>query len=427
MAELIDLLQKIDDLIANHGEVDRNQWEATINEAIEVSKVSNCQNILWFLESLREMFPSASEEMRQLIQYALATVLEEVSGSGDDLSKARLAEIYDILGVAFPEVTSNQEDDGDDIKILESIVEGENEKGHINLEDLKKLFERFGAEIIEEGTDDNYFCIRFPARQAEVERLQRILSFSDPSERITDSFENEAVRKILIAVKEFMVAFAQGDLEHSKKVLIEMSDIQREGGLYHELGQIARQLHESLKNFGATLDPQLREYVEKKLPDSGNRLEHIMKLTESAANTTMDHVELLQERKEKELERAHEALERVSLLHPLGDKAKEVVQEIHEDLNQIIELGEQDKEDLITILTAQDYQDLTGQIILKIINLLRDLEQKLVNLIKTFGVRPYTSEIGEKKDLLYGPAYEAKEDALHSQDEVDALLAQFGF
>ncbi|MBW1974791.1 MAG: protein phosphatase CheZ [Deltaproteobacteria bacterium] len=400
MAELIDLLH-------------RNQWEATINEAIEVSKVSNCQNILWFLESLREMFPSASEEMRQLIQYALATVLEEVSGSGDDLSKARLAEIYDILGVAFPEVTSNQEDDGDDIKILESIVEGENEKGHINLEDLKK--------------DDNYFCIRFPARQAEVERLQRILSFSDPSERITDSFENEAVRKILIAVKEFMVAFAQGDLEHSKKVLIEMSDIQREGGLYHELGQIARQLHESLKNFGATLDPQLREYVEKKLPDSGNRLEHIMKLTESAANTTMDHVELLQERKEKELERAHEALERVSLLHPLGDKAKEVVQEIHEDLNQIIELGEQDKEDLITILTAQDYQDLTGQIILKIINLLRDLEQKLVNLIKTFGVRPYTSEIGEKKDLLYGPAYEAKEDALHSQDEVDALLAQFGF
>jgi chemotaxis regulatin CheY-phosphate phosphatase CheZ len=83
------------------------------------------------------------------------------------------------------------------------------------------------------------------------------------------------------------------------------------------------------------------------------------------------------------------------------------------------------RSDLDTILTAQDYQDLSGQIILKISQLLKDMERKLVDLIRTFGVKP----VGSKKpcDELYGPAHAAMDNAVHSQDDVDSLLADFGF
>jgi len=95
------------------------------------------------------------------------------------------------------------------------------------------------------------------------------------------------------------------------------------------------------------------------------------------------------------------------------------VNELQVSLNQT-------SEDLITILTAQDYQDLTGQIIQKIIVLLKNLESNLVNVIRTFGVRldGRKEDVGEE---LYGPAHEGRVSAMHSQDDVDSLLAEFGF
>ncbi len=77
-------------------------------------------------------------------------------------------------------------------------------------------------------------------------------------------------------------------------------------------------------------------------------------------------------------------------------------------------------------MTAQDYQDLSGQILLKVTQLLKDIEDKLVNVIRTFGVKAETAKQSEKAEL-YGPAHAACENAVHSQDEVDSMLAEFGF
>ena len=230
-----------------------------------------------------------------------------------------------------------------------------------------------------------------------------------------------------------MISFAQGDLDRSRSVLQDISSNVEDSELFNELGQIARKFHDSLKSISNVLDPHLREYVETKIPDSGNRLEHILKLTENAATTTLDHLEKLQDRKEEELNSLSHIQECITSLHPLGEKAKKVIDDVLDKIDNIKRLSKEDKEDFITILTAQDFQDLTGQIIMKIIDLLRDLETKLVDLIKTFGVKvkPDISQKVERekeeKEILYGPAHEKKEDALHSQDEVDALLAEFGF
>jgi chemotaxis protein CheZ len=81
---------------------------------------------------------------------------------------------------------------------------------------------------------------------------------------------------------------------------------------------------------------------------------------------------------------------------------------------------------LAIILTSQGYQDLTGQIISKIVSSQKEMEAKLVKLVSYFGGK-VRREAVKKKDELYGPAHAKSDGAVHSQDEVDALLAEFGF
>ncbi|MDH5561773.1 MAG: protein phosphatase CheZ, partial [Deltaproteobacteria bacterium] len=80
---------------------------------------------------------------------------------------------------------------------------------------------------------------------------------------------------------------------------------------------------------------------------------------------------------------------------------------------------------LTEILIAQDYQDLTGQVINKILNLLKTLEDDLSSLIKKFG--KLTKHEKKESDInLKGPLEEGHTEK-KSQDDVNDLLSQFGF
>ena len=222
-----------------------------------------------------------------------------------------------------------------------------------------------------------------------------------------------------------MLALSSREMDRAQEILLTIADQQPQAGLYKEIGGLARELHTSLRGFVETLDPALKDMVAEKIPDSGNRLEHTLELTEKAANTTLDAVDAITDR----LRLEQGLLERLGGIFEgfwaLGDRAEKGITEgkaIMEDLQSALKSN---NEALDAIVAAQDYQDLTGQIILKIIQLLKDLERKLVNVIRTFGVR--TEEGGKTtEEELYGPVHKQKE-ALHSQDDVDSLLADFGF
>ncbi|MEJ5347443.1 MAG: protein phosphatase CheZ [Desulfosoma sp.] len=261
------------------------------------------------------------------------------------------------------------------------------------------------------------------------ETLGRLKDLLNPAGKLEDlrlkvPEHGHATAKVLEAIKDFMQALSDGDLQRAEEILANLAE-NRHPGLYKEIGGIARALHNSLRDFVRTMDPSLREMVEEKIPDSGNRLEHIIKLTESAANTTLDHVEALQKRNEKDQGRLEAISEVLTGLHPLGENAQKKLEEATGLVRELMVSTQKSHEDFIRILTAQDYQDLTGQIIMKIMALLEDLEAKLVQLIAKFGVKVEKSK--KAKEELYGPAHEALEDALHSQSDVDALLAEFGF
>ena len=217
-----------------------------------------------------------------------------------------------------------------------------------------------------------------------------------------------------------MLALSSGDIGRAQEVLLTIADQQQpQAGLYQEIGGLARELHTSLKSFLETLDPLLTDMVEDKIPDSGNRLEHMMQLTEKAANTTLDQVEAIQER----LKGEKRLLERFEAI--LEGLPPEKISEARTLVLKLRAAFQSNNEALDTIVAAQDFQDLSGQIILKITQLLKELEKRLVNVIRTFGVRIGEGELKPEVEL-YGPAHEQKE-ALHSQDDVDSLLAEFGF
>ncbi len=291
---------------------------------------------------------------------------------------------------------------------------------------LNELVRSWGGEL-SVSSDGAQFSLTITGSAEYLQSVEQLLSAEEPSTTATCGLgEDVLIEKVVARGKEFMDAFSQGDLPRAQEILLNLADGQKHGSvLYKEIGSLARGLHDSIRGFLSTLDPSLQEIVVNTIPDSGNRLEHMMEMTEKAAITTLDHVEAMQERLTGELGLISNLRALLGGLHAIGDAAAKKLADGAEALNAMETIIGEHRSDLDTILTAQDYQDLSGQIILKISQLLKDMERKLVDLIRTFGVKP----VGSKKpcDELYGPAHAAMDNAVHSQDDVDSLLADFGF
>ncbi|MCX7823398.1 MAG: protein phosphatase CheZ [Syntrophobacterales bacterium] len=261
----------------------------------------------------------------------------------------------------------------------------------------------------------------------QVPKLQRLVAPADPEIDFSETIpaETETEKEVLSRIKEFMAAFSQGDFEKAQEILEDLSQVKEGSEIFKEIGQIARQLHSAFREFMEALDPALKELALDYLPDSESRLKHLLKLTEEAANTTLDCTERMNERNAQDMELIEKLKGHISRLKPIGKGAEERLSDIEVILAKLEESISSDKNDINTILSAQNFQDLSGQTVMKVMDIMRNLQDRLIGIIKTFGIK--AEKRGKRKDELYGPAHEKIEDALRSQDEVDALLAQFGF
>jgi len=203
--------------------------------------------------------------------------------------------------------------------------------------------------------------------------------------------------------------------------------------MFKEIGELTRDLHNSLKQF--QIDERISEIVSDEIPDARNRLTYVIEKTETAANKTMDAVDrcmpiadslhetlLLVRPKWNELMRGQiELSEFKALCHRVDGLLTQVEGDSSELRGQLTE-----------ILMAQDFQDLTGQIIRRVITLVGEVEQRLVEILTAFGSEQTEKQTsGEKKTstTAEGPILNPHErvDAVASQDEVDDLLSSLGF
>ncbi len=244
---------------------------------------------------------------------------------------------------------------------------------------------------------------------------------------------NPVTLKQMEQAKALVVALENGDGETANLLVEEMGRIQ-ESMLFQEVCKLTRQLHDALSTF--YLDERLSRLTQNEIPDAKERLNYVITMTEQAANTTLNAVEELLPVTEEFGQQAHE----------LGEKwerfrAREMSVEEFRILSQQVAqyfTGSKEhlglvQERLTEILMAQDFQDLTGQIIRRVITLVQDLESSMVDMIRlSGGAQPEeekkTSDDGQATSRGHGPAVPGLDTGtVSNQDDVDSLLSSLGF
>jgi len=186
-----------------------------------------------------------------------------------------------------------------------------------------------------------------------------------------------------------------------------------------QLGQLTRELHEALRELG--LMSRLQQAASG-LPDARSRLDYISRKTGEAADKVLncvDQAKLEQERIGESARRMSEAIV-ADPVHAVASGA--VLGFVHE----VEETSRRVDRHLTDIMIAQDFHDLTGQVVSKVVALAGELEESLVRLLVQVGP-PAQPNVAEPVPLS-GPVVDpGRADVVSSQGEVDDLLAKLGF
>jgi len=195
--------------------------------------------------------------------------------------------------------------------------------------------------------------------------------------------------------------------------------------MFERLGGIVRLLHDSLRELG--YDKALTE-ASAQIGDAQDRLEYVASLTEQAANkvlNTLDDGMPAQDvlsKQSKAMEDRWAALfaGKLSL-----DEFKTLAGDSRDFAQAVSAATEAEKARLLEIMMAQDFQDITGQLIKKVVGITKTVESELAQLLKDNAPTEVREKIAQKEvSLMSGPS--APTVALN-QDSVDDLLADLGF
>lgn len=198
--------------------------------------------------------------------------------------------------------------------------------------------------------------------------------------------------------------------------------------IHNSIGLLTRQLHNALNGLGLIAKVQ---DLAGEIPDAKSRLSYIARLTGEAAEKVLNRVDQAKLQNEHI---ANEALRLGALIiqDPVGAVAKGKVLNFMNDVDHSSKIIDQH---LTEIMMAQDFHDLTGQVIAKVVALAANIEEQLVQLLiqtAPLEMAPKDTKPTEDKPyqpLLQGPVIhsDGNADVVTNQSEVDDLLASMGF
>ncbi|KAA0179295.1 protein phosphatase CheZ [Cupriavidus sp. H18C1] len=198
--------------------------------------------------------------------------------------------------------------------------------------------------------------------------------------------------------------------------------------IIQRIGSLTRMLRDSMRELG--LDKEI-ERAAQAIPDARDRLSYIANMTEKAAERTLNAVELAQPI-QADLEKHAEALDKrwedwFARPVELAD-ARELVLDTRAFLTEVPTQARATGSHLLDIMMAQDFQDLTGQVIKKMMDMIQTLEQELLQMLIDNVPAERRVEAGPAT-LMNGPQVnpEGKHDVVSDQSQVDDLLASLGF
>ena len=196
----------------------------------------------------------------------------------------------------------------------------------------------------------------------------------------------------------------------------------------NSVGQLTRQLHDTLAELG--YDHKIQECAAATLPDARQRLAYVVALTEQAASRSLNAVEVATPLQEGLAADARSLAERWdAILRGEGgvEEFKSIARATRDYLETVPERVDTTREQLREIVMAQEFQDLTGQVLKRITDLANHLETQLLTLLVENA--PVSIRRTEALGLLNGPAVNAGNvaDVLANQAQVDELLESLGF
>ncbi|MDP5240295.1 protein phosphatase CheZ [Uliginosibacterium sp. 31-16] len=227
--------------------------------------------------------------------------------------------------------------------------------------------------------------------------------------------EAPAVNEQGVNIKEAVVASSH------------MSAEERHQQAFLQIGQLTRLLHDTIRQLG--YDRMLEETAEK-LPDARQRLSYISQMTEQAASRVLNATDIAKPIQDRIEERATELATRWDKLYDRKLSVlefKELAGETRAFLGQSAKDSKMVNEQLLEIMMAQDFQDLTGQVIKKIVDMASKMEDGLLKVL--IDIMPESKRVAAEDGLLNGPVVssEGRDDVVTSQEQVDDLLDSLGF
>lgn len=192
------------------------------------------------------------------------------------------------------------------------------------------------------------------------------------------------------------------------------------------IGHMTRALHESLRGLG--LD-KLIEKAASDIPDARDRLDYVARLSEQAAKKVLDATDAAGPMQDGIEARASELSAGWQALLDQGASEAEwraMAQRTIAGMQESAAATAATRGELMNIMMAQDFQDLTGQVIGRITGIAQNLEKQLVQVLIDFA----PSEIKRELDngLLNGPQIKPTgTEVVANQGQVDDLLDSLGF
>jgi len=276
----------------------------------------------------------------------------------------------------------------DDISLLEDAIVDVKESDDGNNIEVTREIETIGGKVTVTELHDakEYFNSTLPK--------------DDPKHNVYDLMLNVMEA---IAAKEYQKV--EGIVEQLAK--------ETDSNLFREVGKITRKLHDSLEEFKGSIDSGLQKLTKDDVPNAIDKLQFVITKTEDAANRTMGIVE----RYFEESDSFSEHIENIKG----NDESAGYFRALKNSLDN----------DMTSILTAQQFQDITGQTIKKVIDLINHVEVELLRLVSTFGmqIRPGPEKDGDIAGSDQDTIAESGDNAVEkvTQSDVEALLNDCGF
>jgi chemotaxis protein CheZ len=252
---------------------------------------------------------------------------------------------------------------------------------------------------------------------------------------MTTASNDEELRHLTVDdVDDIRDLLEAGMVDAAEEKFWEVAHAIKRDNIYDAVGALTRDLHDAIVAF--TEDERIQVIAKVEMPDASERLKNIISMTDDAANTTLDAVDKC-EPLIRNLTATIDSLLPTwqELMNGQIDRYTFVnlCHKVDNLINKTQQGGKALSDQLTKIMMAQGYQDLTGQMLQKVIKLVSEVEDKLVNFLVSFGKDKDAK--GIKAAMAggtepQGPATESQkkgDEVASSQDDVDDLLASLGF